>query len=68
MRKKKETVRRFQGSEILLHWTCAALYLTLFFTGGLFLFARQSDRSWLFLRVLAGIHRVAGILLVALLA
>ncbi len=66
--KKKETMRRFQGSEILLHWGNAVLYLTLFCSGSLLLLERLSGHAWLPSGVLTRVHRIAGILLVALLA
>lgn len=68
MRKKQETVRRFQGSEILLHWSHAVLYLVLFCTGSLLLLGRLAGHSWVSASLLSRVHRVAGILLVVLLA
>jgi len=68
MRKKQETVRRFQGSEILLHWSHAVLYLVLFCTGSLLLLGRLTGHSWVSASLLSRVHRIAGISLFALLA
>ncbi|MEN6426850.1 MAG: cytochrome b/b6 domain-containing protein [Phycisphaerales bacterium] len=64
---KKEMIRRFARPELWLHWSHAVLYLTLFGSGTLLLVGRILDDPLLPHEILASLHRIAGIAMVAIL-
>ncbi len=64
---KKETIRRFTRPDVWLHWSQAVLYLLLFGSGTLLLLGRVFNHPLASQKSLGTLHRVAGVVLVALL-
>ena len=65
---KKDKIKRFTMTEVVLHWLHAVLYLVLAVTGVTMLLLRVFEVQILAHRTLPVVHRVTGIILVFVLA
>ena len=64
---KNGLIRRFETSEIILHWANAVPFIILLISGGLMLFSRFGDIDLATLNLLRNIHKVTAVAWVVLL-